>query len=46
MIMSLPRGTSNKWEGVLTEDDLAIYDVAISELLEPDQRNWLEWGSN
>jgi aryl sulfotransferase len=37
--------TSNKWEGVLTEDDLATYDVAISELLEPDQRNWLEWGS-
>lgn len=37
--------TSNKWEGVLTEDDLAIYDAAVSELLEPDQRNWLEWGS-
>jgi len=38
--------TSNKWEGILTDDDLAIYDAAVSELLEPDQRNWLEWGSD
>ena len=38
--------TSNKWEGVLTEDDLTTYDAAISELLEPDQRSWLEWGND
>ncbi len=38
--------TSNKWEGVLTEDDLATYDRVISELLEPEQRSWLEWGSS
>ncbi len=37
--------TSNKWEGVLTEDDLAAYDRTISELLSPAQRKWLEWGS-
>jgi len=37
--------TSNKWEGILTNDDLAVYDAAISELLTPDQRNWLEWGN-
>lgn len=37
--------TSNKWDGVLTEDDLAAYDAAISDMLTPDQRKWLEWGS-
>ena len=37
--------TSNKWEGVLHEDDLALYDAAISELLTPEQRAWLEWGT-
>lgn len=36
---------SNKWEGVLTEDDLAAYDAAISKLLTPEQRKWLEWGT-
>ncbi|MFT7594653.1 MAG: aryl sulfotransferase [Paracoccaceae bacterium] len=37
--------TSNKWEGQLTADDLAAYDARMSELLTPDQRAWLEWGS-
>ena len=37
--------TSNKWEGVLTEDDLANYQDVISSLLTPDQRQWLEWGT-
>jgi hypothetical protein len=37
--------SSNKWEGVLTDDDLAIYDAAMSKLLNPEQRKWLEWGS-
>lgn len=36
--------TSNKWEGVLTEDDLAAYDARISELLSAADRAWLEWG--
>ena len=36
--------TSNKWEGVLTDDDLSAYDAAISKLLSPEQRQWLEWG--
>lgn len=36
--------TSNKWEGVLTDDDLALYDAAISRLLDPETRKWLEWG--
>jgi len=37
--------TSNKWEGVLTRDDLAFYDQVISGLLDPDARRWLEWGA-
>ena len=36
--------SSNKWEGVLAEDDLAEYDRVISGLLTPDERRWLEWG--
>ena len=37
--------SSNKWEGLLTDSDLAAYDKRISELLTPSERNWLEWGS-
>ncbi|WP_425044071.1 sulfotransferase domain-containing protein [Primorskyibacter sp. S87] len=37
--------TSNKWEGVLTDADLAAYDATISALLTPAERRWLEWGS-
>lgn len=36
---------SNKSEGKLTADDLAAYDARMSELLGPEQRAWLEWGS-
>lgn len=37
--------SSNKWDGVLTEGDLAAYDAAISAVLTPAERAWLEWGS-
>jgi len=37
--------TSNKWVGILSDDDLAAYDARMSELLEPEQRQWLEWGT-
>ena len=37
--------SSNKWEGVLTADDLAAYDAAINAVLTPAERAWLEWGS-
>ena len=36
--------TSNKWYGILTQDDLSAYDAAISDLLSPSERAWLEWG--
>ena len=38
-------GTSNKWEGQLTVDDLKAYEEVISDLLSPDERAWLEWGA-
>lgn len=37
--------TSNKWEGQLTQDDLKAYESRIAQLLEPEERRWLEWGS-
>ena len=37
-------GSSGKWTGILTEDDLAAYGAAIDRLMTPDQRHWLEWG--
>lgn len=37
--------TSNKWEGVLTGDDLAAYAARIDGLLTPPERRWLEWGA-
>ncbi len=37
--------TSKKWEGQLTDADLAAYDARISALLTPDERHWLEWGT-
>ncbi|SMX25627.1 sulfotransferase domain-containing protein [Boseongicola aestuarii] len=39
-------GTSRKWEGVLTDADLATYDSAISKVLDQDARAWLEWGDH
>jgi aryl sulfotransferase len=37
--------SSNKWEGKLSEAEIAAYDARISELLKDDERQWLEWGS-
>jgi aryl sulfotransferase len=37
--------TSNKWVGLLTDDDLADYDARMSELLDVEERRWLEWGT-
>ncbi|MDD9730132.1 sulfotransferase domain-containing protein [Mameliella sp. AT18] len=37
--------TSNKWEGRLTEGDLAAYDAVMTRALSPEDRRWLEWGS-
>jgi aryl sulfotransferase len=37
------KGTNGRWRGVLTEDDLALYDKAAASL-DPGLRTWLEHG--
>ncbi len=36
--------TSRKWEGVLSDDDLAAYDAMMDAALPAGERAWLEWG--
>lgn len=38
-------GTSNKWEGRLSSDQLAAFDARMRELLPEDQVAWLLWGA-
>lgn len=38
-------GTSGKWLGQLTDDELSAYDTMMDEHLTPDQRAWLEYGA-
>lgn len=37
-------GTSGKWRGRLTEEDMAAYAARIAELLPAEDVAWLEWG--
>ena len=37
-------GTSNKWEGRLTAEDLNGYSERLADLFSPDDRDWIEWG--
>jgi aryl sulfotransferase len=38
------KGTNGRWLGVLTSDDLAMYDNAVARELTSDCRQWLENG--
>ncbi len=38
------KGTNGRWRDVLTEQDLALYDVAIQKTLPADAARWLENG--
>lgn len=38
-------GTSGKWQGLLTDAELAAYDAMMTEHLAPSDRAWLEYGS-
>ena len=40
----LYKGTNRRWEGVLSEEDLALYAPAIERTLSPDAAAWLEGG--
>ncbi len=37
-------GTSNKWEGKLTEAEMARYDARMAGMVTPAERMWLEHG--
>ena len=37
------KGTNGRWRDVLTDDDVALYDVAAATL-DPNLRSWLEGG--
>jgi aryl sulfotransferase len=38
------RGTNGRWRGVLTAEDLHLYDEAKERVLDPDCAAWLETG--
>ena len=38
-------GTSRKWVGKLSEDQIAAYDARMDALLSPQDRQWLENGA-
>lgn len=38
-------GTSNKWEGKLSETDIDRYSERLGSLLSPEDAAWLNWGS-
>ena len=40
----LHKGTNRQWEGVISADDLALYDIAARRVLSDDCRVWLEHG--
>ncbi|SFR44732.1 sulfotransferase domain-containing protein [Litoreibacter janthinus] len=39
-------GSSGKWRGKLTDQEIAAYDAMMDAHLEPAERAWLEYGSN
>lgn len=39
------KGTNGRWQGVLTDGDLELYDAACARTLTPELRQWLENGS-
>ena len=38
------KGTNGRWQDVLTEDELAMYETTKSKVLSPDCASWLEQG--
>jgi aryl sulfotransferase len=37
-------GSSNKWEGRLTDADMIAYDARMADLFAPEDIAWLNWG--
>jgi aryl sulfotransferase len=40
----LYKGTNQRWKGVLTEEELALYPKAVEKVLSPEAAAWLEQG--
>lgn len=38
-------GTSNKWDGILSAENLSLYDDRMNALLKPTERSWFEFGA-
>jgi aryl sulfotransferase len=38
------RGTNGRWKGILSDDELAMYDETAAKVLTPDCAHWLERG--
>lgn len=38
------KGTNGQWRGILTDDDLALYEAKVREKLSPNLAVWLEGG--
>jgi aryl sulfotransferase len=38
------KGTNGRWKDVLSTDELALYDQAMTKTLPPDCARWLEKG--
>lgn len=38
------KGTNGRWKGVLSDDELALYDDTIKRVLTPECAHWLETG--
>lgn len=38
-------GTSNKWEGRLTDEDIGRYSDICASLMSPEDSAWLNWGN-
>jgi aryl sulfotransferase len=42
----LHKGTNGRWQGVLTKEELDLYEAAASDQLNPDSKQWLEFGKS
>jgi len=38
------KGIDRRWREVLTDDDIALYEARVTELLTPGLASWLEGG--
>jgi aryl sulfotransferase len=42
----LHKGTNGRWKGVLTNEELDLYEKTAADRLSPESKQWLEFGSS